>query len=516
MAEGTVGEFQQESTITSDSEPEVVIEMDKSWVDSVSSRIDASLVRPWRKKQCSIFRVPANLRALHPEDYEPRVVSIGPYHHGKAHLEHMEKQKWRMAWRLLLKRREEDLLSKCLHKVKTLEERARSCYSEVVDMSSNEFTEMMFLDGCFLIGYLLLERSETIKRKNPNTTMEDDDNWVWKEQKDEEEAERGAMHSSLYYTEQVARDLVKMENQMPFFVVQALFHLLVFQADLTIYDLAMNDLRRQNLTRFIVKNPNVHHHFFHLFYEMIVSDFNSNDTEKSSSCIHELIDLVDRGFSKINKTTQGLLLPLRNSIPISLFRKSKDRESKEEDWSSGWVRSAKEMEEAGVKFVVKRDSSFLDASFKDGVMWFPILRIFEDTIVNFRNLIAFEQCYPDTKDHLTYYAVFMDCLIDTPTDVKVLQREGILRIGISDETEVAQFFNSLTREVCYNNGRSYLRDLFVDVNRYCDSKTHKWRAVLARDYFNSPWAVSSVVAAFILLVLTLLQTVYTMYSYYHS
>ncbi|KAK1279526.1 hypothetical protein QJS04_geneDACA004578 [Acorus gramineus] len=57
--------------------------------------------------------------------------------------------------------------------------------------------------------------------------------------------------------------------------------------------------------------------------------------------------------------------------------------------------------------------------------------------------------------------------------------------------------------------------MIVDVNKYCNSKTHRWRAVLARDYFNSPWAIISVVAAFILLGLTLLQTFYTMYAYYH-
>ncbi|KAK1318751.1 UPF0481 protein [Acorus calamus] len=501
--EGNDGEKNQLINTTTTTElPEIAIEIKKSWEDSVRSRVNGSFVPKWRKEPCSIFRVPANLRALHPEAYEPTVVSIGPYHHGKAHLEPMETHKWRMLRRLLSRRREEDGLGECLQKVKALEERARSSYSEVIRMNSNEFTEMMVLDGCFIIGFLL-----KMRRK--------DTDWVWDEQKDEEEAERGPMHSSLWLLDFVNDDLLKVENQMPFFVVEALFDLLVLQANLTVYDLAMSCLIKEPITSISTTNNPKGHHYFHLYYEMVVGYNNSVDTEKSS-CVHEVINLVDRGFSKIKKTTQGVLRPLRNSIPISLRRKSKDRESKEADWSSGWVKSAKEMEEAGVKFVVKRGSSFLDVSFKGGVMEFPILHIYENTMVNFHNLIAFEQCYPDTKDHITYYALFMDCLIDTPTDVKVLQREGILRIGISNESEVALFFNNLTREVYHGNGERYLQDLYIDVNRYCDSKTHKWRAVLAREYFNSPWAVISVVAAFILLVLTLLQTVYTMYSYYHT
>ncbi|KAK1319252.1 UPF0481 protein [Acorus calamus] len=382
--EGTVGEIQlavstttsesesesetEMSATTSDPEPEVSIEIEESWVESVSSRVDASFVPRWRKERCSIFRVPANLRALHPEAYEPRVVSIGPYHHGKAHLKPMETHKWRMVRRLLSRRREEDLLSKCLRKVKTLEERARSCYSEVIDMGSNEFVEMMVLDGCFIIGILLRQRSETIKRKNPYTeatTMEDDDDWVWQEQKDEEEAERGAMHSSLYLLELVDHDLLKVENQMPFFVVEALFNLLVLQPNpITIYDLAVNRLRKENLASVTISNPKVLH-FFHIYYMMVARYRKSQDTEKSSSCVHDLINLV---FLKI----KSLLLHLHNAFPISLIPRNKDSKWKE-DWSSGWIKSAKELEEAGVKFKVKRRSRFLDVSFKGGVMEFPSL-----------------------------------------------------------------------------------------------------------------------------------------------
>ncbi|KAK1283933.1 hypothetical protein QJS10_CPB21g01537 [Acorus calamus] len=136
-------------------------------------------------------------------------------------------------------------------------------------------------------------------------------------------------------------------------------------------------------------------------------------------------------------------------------------------------------EEAGVKFVKKRFCSFLNVTFKDGVVEFPILCIFDDTVALFHNLIAFEQCYPDAKGHITFYSVLMDYLIDTPRDVNVLHREGVLQIELSSEKEAAQFFNSLCKEVIFDRPPS---QLFIELNRYCDSKWHRWRAVLAHEY----------------------------------
>ncbi|KAK1294837.1 UPF0481 protein [Acorus calamus] len=517
--EASDGENQQVYTSTTTSEPQIVIEIEKSWVDSVKSRVNGSFVPKWRKERCSIFRVPDNLRTLHPEDYEPRVVSIGPYHHGKPHLEPMEMHKWRMVRRLVLRRPEEGVLEECLRKVKALEDQARSCYSEVIDMKSNEFVEMMVLDGCFIIGILLRVRSETIQRKNENPEAmtgeeeeeeEEKDDWVWKEQKDEEEAEMGAMHSSIYLLDHVNHDLLKVENQMPFFVVEALFDLLVLQADdgpnATIYDLSMSLLKKFDPSDYNVylNKPDKIHHLFHLYYELLAPGARKPFPSAQWN-------LIVGGFLKLKKKIEVLLLHVHRAIPSYL--RSKRRLKKQ--FVTSWLKSATELQEAGVRFVKKEDSSFLDLSFKGGVMAFPVLHIYEHTMVHFRNLIAFEQCYFYTKDHITFYAAFMDFLIDTPTDVKVLQKEGILKIGISSEKEVAQFFNNLNREVYFNNNHSYLKDLIVDVNRYCDSKTHRWRAVLARDYFNNPWAVISVVAAFILLTLTLLQTFYTIYAYYH-
>jgi hypothetical protein len=57
--------------------------------------------------------------------------------------------------------------------------------------------------------------------------------------------------------------------------------------------------------------------------------------------------------------------------------------------------------------------------------------------------------------------------------------------------------------------------MFRDVREYCGRSWNRHRAVLAHDYFSNPWTSMSAAAAVLLLVLTVVQTVYTVLPYYH-
>ncbi|CAB4309576.1 unnamed protein product [Prunus armeniaca] len=55
----------------------------------------------------------------------------------------------------------------------------------------------------------------------------------------------------------------------------------------------------------------------------------------------------------------------------------------------------------------------------------------------------------------------------------------------------------------------YYTGLSDDVNYYYKTKWHRFMEILRHDYFSTPWRIISFIAAFILLVLTLVQTLYT-------
>ncbi|KAH0986554.1 hypothetical protein GBA52_013731, partial [Prunus armeniaca] len=60
----------------------------------------------------------------------------------------------------------------------------------------------------------------------------------------------------------------------------------------------------------------------------------------------------------------------------------------------------------------------------------------------FRNLIAYEQC--ELHDHyINDYVFVMDRLVDSPRDVELLVKSGILESMLSDSEAAAEFINSL-------------------------------------------------------------------------
>ncbi|KAL8240633.1 hypothetical protein R6Q59_013988 [Mikania micrantha] len=96
-----------------------------------------------------IYKVPQYLRDGEDKAYIPNIVSLGPYHHGKKRLRGMDRHKWRAFYQILKRGNQDAKLY--LDSIKELEERARECYEGQITISSNEFVEMMVLDGCFAL-----------------------------------------------------------------------------------------------------------------------------------------------------------------------------------------------------------------------------------------------------------------------------------------------------------------------------------------------------------------------------
>jgi hypothetical protein len=205
----------------------------------------------------------------------------------------------------------------------------------------------------------------------------------------------------------------------------------------------------------------------------------------------------------IDPSYQGqkhLLDLLRNWLVLS--------SGEEEDSETGWepIPSVTNLVDAGIKLKVGESRSILDIKFENGFLEIPPLLVQETTEVIIRNLISYEQCSPKCTDIITSYAVLLDNLINTTKDMDTFTSSGIIDNWLNPD-EATQFFNKLYLDA-YLKKYYYLK-LCRKVNRYYRRRWPGWRALLMSNYFGTPWAIVSMFAAATLLILTIVQTIFT-------
>ncbi|WCJ41730.1 hypothetical protein M5689_022578 [Euphorbia peplus] len=152
-------------------------------------------------KSCSIFRVPQNILNLHPRSFQPELVSIGPYYHGEQRLQMMEEHKCRILGVFLGVVQDNGVVIDDLYKaIEKNEEDIRGCYSQdTKKFNSKELVEMMILDGCFILYLLCVQGTILVpEAEDPIFNM-----------------------PCMEYL--ITRDLLMLENQIPFFVLQILY-----------------------------------------------------------------------------------------------------------------------------------------------------------------------------------------------------------------------------------------------------------------------------------------------------
>lgn len=178
------------------------------------------------------------------------------------------------------------------------------------------------------------------------------------------------------------------------------------------------------------------------------------------------------------------------------------------------IPSATELNEAGIRFKKSTTASLRDITFRGGVLRLPLLIVDDATESMFLNLIAFENFHVGAGHEVTSYIFFMDNIIDNERDVALLYSRGIIQNALGSDKEVANLFNSLSKDITLDP-ESSLDIVQKRVNTYCKKPCNQWRANLIHTYFRNPWAILSLIAAIFLFALTIAQTIYTIYPYYN-
>ncbi|KAI9111144.1 hypothetical protein K1719_017755 [Acacia pycnantha] len=380
--------------------------------------------------------------------YTPVSVSIGPYHHGNKGLESMEEVK---SWFLykFLKRTQDKSVNDYVDLIKGQEGKIRRCYSETIPMESDEFVRMILTDACFMIEYFHLWLDE-----NP-----------W--------------HSNLPLMWEITMiDLILLENQLPFFVLNDLFDLTFPKCynDELSFEFVTFDYLKRSFGREIVSR------------KQLQSNFTFQDFEQYylAPQVHHLCDML-RMF----------------------FVRRDDQPRRERDGRDMMpVYSVSKLYDAGIKFEVNEDEvSILKLEFSKGVLKMPKIIILGITEAQLRNVVAFEQYHPPYSGSMTDYIFLLRYLIRTEKDVEILVEKGIIQNILGENDAVA----SMTKRLLWNTqygpfNKDYI-SLFEELNKFCDSSYHKYKAIFKQQYWSTPWRIASFLGAILLILLTLIQTI---------
>ncbi|KAI3822356.1 hypothetical protein L1987_09945 [Smallanthus sonchifolius] len=345
----------------------------------------ATLVSSIKKKMTNtsdfgrICKVSKNFYRKTEEIYFPRLVSIGPFHRDNERLKAMEERKWQYLNTLILRAVNAEVrITKCVEHLKMMEDRARKCYGKEIDMTSDEFVEMMLLDGCFIIELFYKSCCRGVRRRG--------DPFLATNQ----------VFSNLRH------DLVLLENQIPFFVLQHLFNLVPIPTqcgDCSLIELAFR------------------------FFKKMVPDDPHDLRDKYGQEIHHLLDLIHQSF-----------IPKTHMLRPQPTKPQSDQMN---------IPTATHLRKTGTRIKKTKSPSVFGVRFNKGALRIPALTHHDLMETVLRNLVAMENCCYDGAKYVTSYVFLMRNLIQSNEDAKILHNKGI----IDKEEEFVTLFGKICVEV---------------------------------------------------------------------
>lgn len=507
---------------------------------------------------CLIPRIHEHIRQIDRHSYEPIIMSIGPYHNGSPALSSMEREKWnRLDY--ILKLNCQKGLKDYLTMIKGLERRARMCYSGDIKTNKRKFLQTLLLDGCFVLvslgGYNEFIRSgpqrgtassshaETLEEESssghPEVTVRSETQQInsmnqkgnisavvekdivdCKHSRKEisvleiklcSEISGGQTEQCLYqdnsqqigqwYDFFVSQDLILLENQIPFFIVEGIYEVLIsnkmapatvctsvaqyIEMAVPFYPIAIRESSR----------PTHFDHLLHLCH-MYFRPSSNHDGQHDHIVQHYIQQFVQFGQDYISHSGSSV----------------------DAHFPNRW-RRATQYHEAGIEFKRRtycefNPHSLLDIKLRDGILEIPFLFVDDKTTVLFRNFIALEQTSPRVGNDVTAYIIFMAKLMSMPDDVALLARKGVISHHMRTDRDVSQLFTRLTKGVVFDfYGNYYLNHLCLALEAYYQNRLHRWVAWLRHNHLSNPWLVIAALAGVIVLFCTIAQTVLTVESY---
>ena len=407
---------------------------------------------------CAIYKVPKQLRHVKEKAYTPKVVSIGPLHHGSEDLKAMEEHKLRYLRDFI--GRTEKTPEFFLEVLRKNEAKIRACYAETIQFSSEKFVKIVLVDAAFILEVLL-------KSFDPKLQEEND-----------------RIFNKPWLIQDVWTDMLLLENQLPFFILELLFNSYKTEV-LPINDDGSTPLTINNLTQVFFKR------------------------RMESPGIEDRWEEIYYGDVKIEH-----FVHLLRHVQLQPFEVHDESEMKLQTLTTP---SIKQLDQAGVTLKAGTSSNPYDIKFDKakGILEIPKLILSDETEFTLRNSLAFEQCHCK-ENYVNDYVIIMSRLVSSFRDINLLVDGEIVENRLSNNREGSDLLNKLADGAMLDQNKFYFAGLSDQLNKYYNGSWHKWKANLKQNYFRTPWAIISVLAAIFLFILTIMQTLYSALQVYHK
>ncbi|KAK6122803.1 hypothetical protein DH2020_043408 [Rehmannia glutinosa] len=413
-----------------------------------------------------LHRVPPQVCERKKHIYDPVVLSLGPYHHGKPRFQQVERLKDEVLGMMLDSKDKDLYLSKIRERIFEI----RDFYGGLTinEYDNETLSEMMLRDGCFVLYYMEICSGD-----------EEKDNHIVRS--------LGLSRVAFMF-----RDFFMLENQIPLWVVKLFIGSIYNEED--------------QCEAFLYK---------------FLSEMNFGDDRLTRIPWEEQEPLhlleahrttLIKGESISTTTIEVPSMSHRRTFRFRWGRKKAYQSSLFETVNSQF-RSVTDLKAKSIHFGPS-SNCLTDIRFNShpfyGKLQLPIWFVTNNSKVFFSNLIAFEMSpETDTDFAVISYVNFMKSLLEEPKDVKELREKKILFSCLANDEEVVKMFKEMDTYGMDNIG--IFQDVKKRIDEHCDSRGKTWKAKLIYTYFRNPWNAIALLAAIFLLCLTFLQTYYTIH-----
>uniref|UniRef100_A0A7N0VID8 Uncharacterized protein n=1 Tax=Kalanchoe fedtschenkoi TaxID=63787 RepID=A0A7N0VID8_KALFE len=535
------------------------------WIAQVRQSIDEEeLEEEDDSNPVCIFRVPKILLFRSPDFYIPQQVSIGPYHYLRDELYEMERCKLSAA-KTARKKSKSLSFEHLVEQLAELETKIRACYHNFLDFEGETLAWMMAIDACFMIQFMetydpkngqpLSEKnySKTPRRRvveyegrklAPSVILQDFlmlENQIplfvlrkvleFQYAPSEDQVEARLVSMMLNFCKELS-PLTLSDNSS---VISSSFHLLDFLYQIMTVTISDEDclcqivqIQEEDDESDQVLEISRDHPIPH---PSIVTTFTIWTHEVFSTLHGHCVTLIEKiKVSRLTKVLTMLSWRIASNLPIFFILKqlfeylfsTLDNEEPNPESSHMekppsieeiTIPSVSELAASGVRFS-PADGGLYTTSFdmKTKTIYLPKVNIDLHTEALLRNLVAYEALNVTGPMFITRYTEFMNGIIDTDEDVRLLRENGIIQNRLKSDGEVTDFWNEMSKSIRLTKV-DFLDKVIKDVNKYYEDTWRVKAKKLMNLYVFDSWQFLVFLGIMFFLFFMMMQTILLVYKF---